>query len=124
MGFNGTSTKADADASFSAMQSVIAAFKADNPNTKFIIQLVTYPAMGNVLQENNETRIGKKNSLYYFRSLCVNEYNDNQDVNIIIGDLGLVYDRWFAYVRETVHPAGVYTNDNIQVVTDRVHPSD
>lgn len=123
MGFNNTDTQSNADTAFSSMQSIIAAFKKDNPNTKFIIHLVTYPAMGNVEQPNEEQKIDKKNSLYYFRQLCIAAYNNNQDNNIFIGDLGLGYDRWYAYIRKTVHPAPYYDEDNMQVITDRVHPS-
>ena len=123
MGFNGTTTESDANRSFTSMQSIISAFKADNADTKFIVHLVTYPAMGNVNQPNNEEKIAKKNSLYYFRQLCIEAYNNNQDNNIIIGDLGLGYDRWYAYPRSTVHPAIFYTDDNVQIITDRVHPT-
>lgn len=123
MGFNNTKTQNDAEVAFSSMQSIIAAFKEDNPNTKFIVHLVTYPAMGNVKQPNKEQKIDMKNSLYYFRQLCMNAYNDGQDNNIFIGDLGLGYDRWYAYIRETVHPAPYYDEDTIQVITDRAHPS-
>ncbi|MCF2738231.1 hypothetical protein [Bacteroides caecigallinarum] len=124
MGFNNTTTKDKADKAFTSMQKIIAAFKADNPNTKFIVQLVTYPAMGNVFQPIDEQKIDKKNSLYYFRKLCIDNYNSNQDSNIIIGDMGLGYDRWYAYPRETVHPVSYYSTDDIQVITDRVHPTE
>ena len=123
MGFNGSNTEDNANLAFSSMQAIIAAFKADNPNTKFIVHLVTYPAMGNVNQPNEEQRNDKKNSLYYFRTLCMDAYNNNQDPNIFIGDLGLGYDRWYAYIRKTEHPASYYEEDDVQVVTDRVHPS-
>ena len=123
MGFNDTATESQADSAFTSMQNIITAFKEDNPNTKFIIQLVTYPAMGNVKQPNSEQKIDKKNSLYYFRKLCMDAYNNGQDSNIFIGDFGLGYDRWYAYIRETVHPASYYEQDEMQVVTDRVHPS-
>ena len=123
MGFNGTGTKSDADQSFASMQSIIAAFKADNANTKFIVHLVTYPAKGNVLQPQGEDRVAKKASLLYFRNLCLNAYNNNQDANIVIGDLGLGYDRWFAYPKRTENPAPYYTGESVQVITDRVHPT-
>ena len=124
MGFNGTATNEDADAAFSSMQEIIAAFKADNANTKFVVQLVTYPAMGNVQQPIGEQRVNKKNHLYYFRKLCLDAYNNGQDPNIFIGDWGLGYDRWYAYKRTTIKPASYYQSDNIEVVTDRVHPSE
>ena len=123
MGFNNTFDRKDAKEAFSSMQKIIAAFKADNADTRFIVQLVTYPAMGLVLQENGEDRAAKKNSVLFFRNLCLDTYNSGQDPNIIIGDLGLSYDRWYAYKRSVVRPASYYATDSEEVVTDRVHPS-
>ena len=123
MGFNNTFDRNDAKKAFSSMQKIIAAFKADNADTRFIVQLVTYPAMGLVLQENGEERVAKKNSVLFFRNLCLDTYNSGQDPNIIIGDLGLSYDRWYAYKRSVVRPASYYATDSEEVVTDRVHPS-
>jgi lysophospholipase L1-like esterase len=42
----------------------------------------------------------------------------------MIGDLGLVYDRWYAYPRRKESPASYYPSDSVEVVTDMTHPSD
>ena len=125
-GFNDCSSMASALNGFQAMQSIIAAFKEAYSDTKFVVQLVTYPAKGNVLQPEGEERQEKKNYLSYFRRLCLDAYGNNQDPNIIIGNMGICYDRWYAYPRQKQHPSSFYTNDLdlTAVVTDRVHPTE
>lgn len=123
MGYNGVRTKSDANDALAAMQNIIEAFKADNADTKFIVHLATYPAMGNYDNTNEFGRVEKKNSILYFRKLCLDAYNDNQDQNIVIGDMGLGYDRWFAYPRTSRRPVSYYDNDRVDVITDYTHPS-
>lgn len=123
MGFNGLTPQEEIPLAFNAMVSIINAFKEDNPNTKFIIQLPTYPAKGNV-RSPEEDNTEKKNKLYKFRKLCLDNFDEEQDSNVIIGDWGLCYDRWFAYPRVKEKPASFYSSDEIEVVTDRVHPTE
>ena len=125
-GFNDCTSMASALNGFQAMQSIIAAFKEVYSDTKFVVQLVTYPAKGNVLQPEGEELQEKKNYLSYFRKLCLDAYGNNQDPNIIIGNMGICYDRWYAYPRQKQHPSSFYTNDLdlTAVVTDRVHPTE
>ena len=123
-GFNDCASMDSALSGFQAMQSIIAAFKEAYSDTKFVVQLVTYPAKGNVLQPEGEERQEKKNYLSYFRRLCLDAYGNNQDPNIIIGNMGICYDRWYAYPRQKQKPSQFYENDLIEVVTDRVHPTE
>jgi len=123
MGYNGVATKSDANDALAAMQNIIAAFKADNADTKFVVHLATYPAMGNYDNTNEIGRVEKKNSIQYFRELCLDAYNDDQDPNIVIGDMGLGYDRWYAYPRSSRRPVSYYDTDRVDIITDYTHPS-
>lgn len=123
MGFNGLTPIEEIPRAFNAMVSIINAFKEDNSNTKFIIQLPTYPAKGNV-RSPEEDNTEKKNKIYKFRKLCLTNFDEEQDSNVIIGDWGLCYDRWFAYPRVKEKPASFYSSDEIEVITDRVHPTE
>ena len=123
MGFNGLTPQEEISRAFNAMVSIINAFKEDNSNTKFIIQLPTYPAKGNV-RSPEEDNTEKKNKLYKFRKLCLDNFDEEQDSNVIIGDWGLCYDRWFAYPRVKEKAASFYSSDDIEVITDRVHPTE
>lgn len=123
MGFNGLTPIEEIPKAFNAMVDIINAFKEDNSNTKFIIQLPTYPAKGNV-RSPDEDNTEKKNKIYKFRKLCLTNFDEEQDSNVIIGDWGLCYDRWFAYPRVKEKPASFYSSDEIEVITDRVHPTE
>ena len=122
MGFNDATSYANADLGFSAMQQIIAAFKADNPSTKFVVHLITYPAMGNV-DFAGESNTYRKRFIEYFRNLCLAAYNDGQDANVIVGDFGLCYDRWLAYNRVLVNDTDYY-GVQTEVILDRYHPSE
>lgn len=125
MGHNGTADKESAATQLEALKTLIAYFKADNPNTKFIIQMI--PLLG------GNKNIDKLNSLYYWRELVLNDEDFASDDNIIIGDMGCCYDRWNAYNREFVVPDTCYPNDEVEIfkvnsgygyaTADTQHPS-
>ena len=129
MGFNGTDTAAGAQTEFAALQTLIAAFRADYADTVFIVQLVTLTAAGDGVRP----RTAKNASLLEFRRLCIEAYGNGQDSRVLLGDLGCCYDRWFAYRRALV-PAAPQYSDQIEVIdqtasggyaaSDTTHPSD
>lgn len=125
MGHNGTADKESAEAQLEALKTLIAYFKEDNPNTKFIIQMI--PLLG------GNKNVDKLNSLYYWRELVLSDEDFASDDNIIIGDMGCCYDRWNAYNREFVVPDTCYPNDEVEIykvdsgygynTADTQHPS-
>lgn len=104
------------------MKTLINAFKAQNANTKFIVHLINFPAMGYVDTPSDFNAQAKRQFEQEFRQLLLDEYDAGTDSNIILGDLGLVYDRFYAHIRNDGHPASYYTDD-INKVVDILHPN-
>lgn len=122
MGYNGTDTKDKADQAFASMTKLMGALREDNPNTKFIVQLVTYPPVG-IMAHGAWMSIGaKKQSHEYYRELCLKAFGNGQDSNVIVGDWGIGVDREYAYVVEEKQ-VSPYFDNKINVITDSAHPT-
>ena len=122
MGYNGTDTKDNADQAFASMIKLMNALREDNPNTKFIVQLVTYPPVGIMAHGAWMSISAKKQSHEYYRELCLNTFDNGQDSNVIVGDWGIGIDREYAYVTEEKQ-VSPYFDDKINIITDSAHPT-
>lgn len=118
MGWNFTATESQRQTSLNGLKMIIDAFKTDNPDTIFVLQMITFPAMAAGDPANDE----KLNSNQAWRELILSEYGHNQDPNIIIGDMGNCYHRIFAYTRENRVISSCYT-DTIETSVDFTHPN-
>lgn len=132
MGSNGTPDAAGRDSELSYLKQLIAAFKADNANTIFIVHLNTLLGRG----EGADPWMGKLLTRYEWREALLEDADLANDPNIIIGDLGCCYDRFWAYRVEMVHPLGDYDSFSVPRIrfdktkgvgfafNDNQHPSD
>lgn len=133
LGTNGTPDAVGRTSELAYLKQLIAAFKADNANTIFVVHLNTLLGRG----EGADPCVNKELSHYMWRQLLLSDTDFANDSNIIIGDLGCCYDRFWAYRVETVHPLGDWDSYSVTRIkfdkgansygyshNDTLHPSD
>lgn len=110
MGSNNTLSADDRNKELNALKTLIAAFKADNANTIFVVQLNTLLGKGGGV----DMWMNKLLTRYEWRKLLLNDAVLAADQNIIIGDLGCCYDRFYAYRTNSVAAAPQYPDEMVE----------
>lgn len=112
MGWNGTNAESKI-----YMQQLIDAFLDDNPDTIFVIQMLTYPCMAPGDFIYAEHMIHNQE----WREWCLTHYANT--ANIIFGDMGNCYDAVYGYEVAEVLRSDYYTAKMLYA-SDETHPSD
>lgn len=113
MGFN-SAIDNQMESEFGYMHTLINAFLEDNEDTIFVVQLCPLTSSGPGVRH----RVQKNKDLLTFRKLCLENISN---ANVIIGDLGCCYDRYYAYRHVLDHPAPYYTSIHVMGGSDVDH---
>ncbi|WP_028375983.1 hypothetical protein [Leeuwenhoekiella sp. MAR_2009_132] len=102
----------------------IAAVRVHNPNCKFVINLITLPSIDDPIQSATLLHIYKLKNNWFYRQQLLDNFLGT-DSNIFIGDMGLCYNRYYAFPRNTTTLVNsLYANSNEGTVSDPTHPTE